>query len=323
MVYLIYGNQTATIRNRIASIVKEKLPQKDDMNYVSYDGANTLIQECIDDANSLPLGYDHKIVVVDFCYFLLKPQPRNKIEADQNYPVLINFINHPSEECDLILTVPSLTIDKSSEIFKAISQNGKTFEILDPNPEQWKDYVSRYCRDSKSLKIDNDALQELSDRTSGDVALFQNSVAKLMLYTDHITYDDVTLMVTRPLEENAFLIFNYLLQGKNAQAIGLFRDLQTANVEPITLIGMLANQFRLLNQVSFLYKKRLNKDEIGKELNIKPIRAQILMRSVNVISQTRICQTLDDLFNLDLQIKSGLVDRYFAFELFLINFQCR
>ena len=39
------------------------------------------------------------------------------------------------------------------------------------------------------------------------------------------------------------------------------------------------------------------------------------------MSEKAIYRTLDDLFNLDLQIKSGLVDRFYAFELFLINFK--
>ncbi|HNX16074.1 MAG TPA: DNA polymerase III subunit delta [Bacilli bacterium] len=323
MVYLIFGNQTPTIKKRLAAIIKERLPDNDEMNYVRYDGSNTLIQECIDDANSLPLGYDHKVVVVESCYFLLKPRPRNKIESEQKYDLLTKFIEKPSEECDLILIAPSSNIDKSGEIYQMIQKHGKTFEIVDPTADQWKSYAVHYCRDLKQLKIDNEALLELSQRTSGDVALFQNSVAILELFTDHITYDDVIKMVNRPLEDNAFLIFNHLLQHNNSQAIGLFRDLKVAMVEPITLIGMLANQFRLLNQISFLYKKGLESNAIANELHINPIRAQIMMRSIRSISQAAINQTLDDLFELDTQIKSGLVDRYYAFELFLINFKNR
>ena len=57
-------------------------------------------------------------------------------------------------------------------------------------------------------------------------------------------------MVTRPLEENAFLLFNYLLDGKNIEAVSLYRDLKSSNAKPETLIPMIANQFRLLNRVS-------------------------------------------------------------------------
>lgn len=321
MIYLIYGNQTPTIKKRLNAILKERLPENDEMNFVRYDGSLTLIQECIADANSLPLGYEHKVVVVDSCYFLLKPKPRNKIDSEQDYDALKKFIEKPSEECDLVLIVPSSSIDKTSEIYKLLQQKGKTFEIIDPTADQWNNYVAQYCRELKKMKIDNNALYELSQRTSGDVSLFQNSVAILELYSDHITYEDVVKMVTRPLDDNAFLLFNYLVQKKISEALGLYRDLKVAMVEPVTLIGMLANQFRLLNQISFLFNKGLESNAIATELHLNPIRVQIMLRSVRSITFKAICRTLDDLFNLDLQIKSGQVDRFYGFELFLINFK--
>ena len=84
---------------------------------------------------------------------------------------------------------------------------------------------------------------------------------------------------------------------------------------------MIANQFRLLSRVSYLVKKGMNQDEIAQELAINPIRAKILRKNTFVVSSKRINQTLEDLYQLDLQIKSGLVDRFYSFELFLINFK--
>lgn len=321
MVYLIYGNQTPSIKSRIKKIVKERLPEYDDFNFVKFDASNVLIQDIIDEANYVPLGYDRKVVVAENCYFLMKQKGKNTIEADQDYDSLIDFINHQSEECDLILTVPTLSISVTGDIYKLIKEKGNIIEIPDLDQRGWKDGVRRYCLENAGLRIDNDAIDELAERTSGDVALLQTSVAKLSLYTDHVRYEDVVLMVVRPLDDNTFLIFNYLLQGKNASAVKLFRDLRVTNVEPVSLISMLANQFRLLNQVMYLSRNGSGDDEIAKELNIKPIRVQILRKNALSISEKAVHRTLKDLFELDLQIKSGQVDRFYAFELFLINFK--
>ena len=325
MIHLVYSNQSSEIKKVIKIIAKQSLPERDDMNFVRYDGNNVLIQEIIDDANYVPLGYDHKVVAVDNCYFLMKPKPRNKIESDQDYKVLIGYLKNPNPDCDLILTVPTSAVDTSSEIFKIIQENGKITEIKDPDTKEWNKYVKatvdEYIKKNPDNRIDSDALMELTDRTSGDIPLLRNSVIKLFLYTNHVRYEDVVLMVTRPLEENTFQIFNYLLSGEKEKAVGLFRDLQVSNVEPVTLIGMLGNQFRLLSEVVFLSKKNYTNDEIANELGIKPIRVQILKRQTYTMSEKAIQNTLDELFNLDLQIKSGLVDRFYAFELFLINFK--
>ena len=321
MIYLIYGNQTPSIKSRVKKIIKENLPENDDMNLVKFDASNVLIQEWIDEANYMPIGYDHKIVIAENCYFLLKSKPKNKIESEQNYGALMSFLSNPSEECDLILTVPSLTISKTSDIYKKIQEVGKIVEIPDLDQNGWNDGVRRYCLENVHLKIDSDALSELAERTGGDVALLQTSVAKLALYTDHVTYDDVVLMVTRPLEDNTFLIFNCLITGKNTEAVKIFRDLRVNNVEPVTLISMLGNQFRLLDQVYYLFKNGRNDEQIATELSISPKRAFVLRKNTSLVSEKAIHRALNDLFALDLQIKSGLVDRFYVFELFLINFK--
>ena len=324
MIYLISGRQNIRLKSQMKSIIKKSLGEIDAINFVKHDASYTLVQEIVDDANYLPLGYDHKAVVVDNPYFLLKEKGRNKIESDQNYQELIDYINHPDESCDLIFLVNTSDseIDKKSEIYQAIEANGQVITLTEPKENEWHQVVAHYFKEKwPNTVIDSDAIQELARRTEGDYASLFNNGSKLALYTDHIRFEDVVLMVTRPLEENAFLLFNYLIDNRNIEAVALYRDLKSSNVEPVTLISMIANQFRLLNRVSYLAKNRYDVDAIAQELAINPIRAKILRKNSFVISQKRINETLEELYQLDLQIKSGLVDRFYSFELFLINFK--
>lgn len=324
MIYLIYGNQGPTIKSQIRKISEVFLngEKPDELNFIKLDGHNFLVQDAVDECKYVSLGYEKKVVSLENCYFLLKPKPRNKIEADQDYDVLIDYVNNESNDPDscLILSVCSSGVDEKGVLFKALKEKAKVVQIVDPDEKGWNEYVKMYLQ-KHQVVIDKDAIIELSERTSGDVGLFQNSVQKLTLYTDHIRYKDVILLVNKPLEDNAFLIFNLLLDNKNAEAVKLFRDLKTSGVEPVTLIGQLSNQFRLLNQVIYLSKKRMPKEDIANELKIKPGRVYVLSKLIPVISESTIRQTLDDLFTLDLDIKSGLVDRHYAFEMFLLKFK--
>ena len=324
MIYLISGKQNIRLKSQMKNLVKKAIGEIDALNYAKYEATNTLVQEIVDDANYLPLGYEHKVVVVDSCYFLLKEKTKIKIDADQDFDTLLNFVNHPYDDCDLIFLVNTSEseINKKSPIYQAIEKNGKIIELSEPKQEQWVEVVKHYFKEKwPDVTIDYDAINELARRTDGDYASLFNNGSKLALYTDHISYQDVTLLVTRPLEENAFQLFNYLIDHKNIEAVSLYRDLKSANVEPVTLILMIANQFRLLNRVAYLSKAGLSHEAIAQELAINPVRAKILKRNSNLISRKVILQTLEDLYQLDLQIKSGLVDRYYSFELFLINFK--
>ena len=325
MIYFIYGNQSPTVKSQIKKVSKDFLGGEapDEFNFVKLDGHNVLVQDAIDECKYVSLGYEKKVVSLENCYFLLKPKPKNKIDSDQNFDELLEFINAPDiEEALLILSVCSSSLDEKGEIFKAIKEKGKVIQIVDPDEKSWPEYVKAYAA-KKEIVIDKDAVLELADRTSGDVGLLVNALRVLTLYTDHIRYKDVCLMVAKPLEDNAFLLFNLLLEGRNAEAVQLLKDLKVLSVEPVTLIGQLANQFRLLNEISYLNKKRYSKEDIAKELNIKPGRVYILSKFLFSISESYIHETLDTLYQLDFDIKSGLVDRYYAFELFLLKFKAQ
>ena len=239
----------------------------------------------------MPLGYDKKVVVIDSPYFLMKERTKSKIESEQDYQTLLNYLNQPNPDVDLIFLVNTTDsdIDKKNEYYQLIEKNGKVITVAEPKQEQWFDVVKQYFSSKwPNTVVDSDAVSELARRTEGDYASLFNNGSKLALYTDHITFNDVTMMVTRPLEENAFLLFNYLVDEKNMEAVSLYRDLKTSNVEPVTLISMIANQFRLLNRVSYLARHGYDNDGIAQELNINPIRAKILRKNSMVISQKRI-----------------------------------
>lgn len=322
MIYLICGLERARLAASLKRIVKTSLNNDvDDMNFVKFDGTNTLVQEIVDEANYLPLGYDHKVIAIENAYFLQKEKGKSKVEADQDYDKLKKYLENPNEDVDLVFLVESLQLNEKNELVVLIKQKGNVTEIKDPTPEEWHVAVKRYVTEKLKVEIDPDALDELTSRTSGDMISFQNNAKKLALYTDHIRYEDVALMVTRPLEDNTFLLFNHLMKGDNLDAVKLFRDLKEGNVEPVTMISMLGNQFRLLNQVIYLIKSGNSVDDVAKELNIKTGRVHVLRKYAPIISEECIYKVLEDLFNLDLQIKSGQIDRYYGFELFLINFK--
>ena len=114
-----------------------------------------------------------------------------------------------------------------------------------------------------------------------------------------------------------------MLEGKNGNALRIYRDLRVKGAEPVSLITTLANQFRMFSMVSYLTKNNYSIKGISEELNINEVRAKIISRQVYNMKDSALKRTFDELYNLDFQIKSGQVDRFYAFELFLANFKVR
>lgn len=317
MLYLIYGNQPFTIQHRFKSIAKEVLGTPDEMNYVKLDATEVSLQAIIDEATLTPLGYDSKVVVVENCNFLVKES--KTLKESKEYKEFLSYLKNIDDMTTLILTVYESDIDKKGSVINIVNEVGKVLCLGQVSEDQWLDYVYSLIKKS-GAEIDKDAASELARRTGGDVALLRNTVNKLILYTPHITYADINLMVVKPLEENVFLIYNNLISKKEDFAIKVYRDLVEQNIEPVRIISTLANQFRLLHEVKYLVSQRMNNKDIADTLKIKETRAAVIARQVYSIDEKKIRRTLDELFNLDYQIKSGQVDRYYALEMFLIKF---
>ena len=96
----------------------------------------------------------------------------------------------------------------------------------------------------------------------------------------------------------------------------IYSDLKLLKVEPINLIALLANQFRLIMQVLILRKENKKEPEIATMLDVHPYRVKMAIKHGNNYSLKDVKQILVDLATLDAKIKSGEADRYIDFELF-------
>lgn len=69
-----------------------------------------------------------------------------------------------------------------------------------------------------------------------------------------------------------------------------------------------------------LYMDGNNESEIADIMKIHPYRVKLALENRRRISLDAIMQEIENLYQLDLAIKSSKVDRFYAFEMFLLNF---
>lgn len=314
MNYILYGELYPMIRKHLNKILKERLVDVDDFNVTKIDLEESSLDEVAYEASSLPLGYEKKAVVVDNCNFLTKDVEK----ADEDK--VLEILKESTDDIDLIFILRSEKIDNKGKIFNYIKEHGQVFEFLNISKEEWPLYIRKFFK-NKNVEITQEAINELSNRIDGDLTRFINEAEKLCLYKNSITLADVTLMVAKPLEDDAFQMSNALFRGENGVAISIYRDLKLLGQKFVdALIPMLASQFRFISEVCFLDSRGLDKEDIASELGVSPVRVKIALKNSKNISRRQIATALDKLYNLDLQIKSGQIDRSYGLELFLINF---
>ncbi len=314
MNYILYGEQYPMIKKKLKKLLKERLGTPDDFNVAKFDMDDVDPNEAIMDAQMLPLGYDRKAVIFDNVKFLSKGADKDVVQA------VNELVSMPNDAIDVYLIVRNESIDDKNPIVTTIKANGEIFNFVNLKKEDWPIFAKKYFKD-RGVNIDQDALDELILRVNNDLNRFINEANKLILYKNNLSIMDITLMVSKPIEDNAFEMSNALFRGDNALALSIFRDLQLLGSRATdSLIPMLGTQFRFISEVCYLYQKGLDKDEIANELGCNPFRVKIALQNRRYLSRRDIAHVLDDLYYLDYQIKSGQIDRFYGFELFLINF---
>ncbi len=319
MIYLLFGTQSLILEKQLKKILKDNLSEIDDFHLQKFTATETPIQDVVAEAELSSLLGDKKAIVVYKPYFLSSEKGKEKIESSQDYKVLEAYLDNPSDYNDLIFVLEAAKINEKSALVKKLLKVSRVIEAKEITKEEWPIYIATYFKKANVL-IDEDAIEELSLRVQGDALKFTNEAKKLMLYTDHITLEDIELMVARPLEENAFAIFDNLIKKQNDKAIAIYRDLLVANEEPIRLISLISNQLRLLLEVDYLKSKIPSYRDIATELGVHEYRVKLALGHLKLLSRKKIIKKLDELYYLDLDIKSGKVNNYFSFEVFLIKF---
>lgn len=319
MLYLLSGPQGMILEKQCKKIIKDNLEVIDDFHVIKFMADEVTIQDIVFEADQTSLTGERKAIIVYHPYFLSTSKTKEKIESLQDYKVLMEYLESPNTFTDLIFVLEADKLNERSEIVKLLKVKAKVIEAKEITKEEWPRFIQQYFQ-KMNVNIDPDATAELALRVEGDAMRFVNEAKKLALYTDHITYDDIQTMIARPLEENAFLIYDCLLKKDKSKAISIYRDLLVEGSEPVQLVGMLANQFRLLSEVSYLSTQYSSNNEIARILGVHEYRVKLSRDHLRRITYKKILKKIDELYQLDLDIKSGVVDRFFAFEMFLIRF---
>ncbi len=320
MIYLVYGDQFPLVSKRVKRLINSILVDGiDDFNYVRFNARETSIQDIAYECSLIPFG-DHKVIRIDSPYFLGSIKEKISLEKDQKYSEFVSYMNHPNEFVDVIFVYESKSINKKNEIYKLIEKKGKIyFEeglSLDTLNQTGKIYFQK-----KGVNISDDALALLLERTGDDLSKFIQEADKLALYGKEINIDDVFMMVSVPLEQNALTICDSLITNQINKAIKTYRDLITLKEEPVRLLALLASQFRLYTQISYLYTiEKNNQEDIASQLKVHPYRVKLMCRNLVRISYFQLMEIMEKLYQLDFKIKSMEVEPVIGLELFMINF---
>ena len=107
------------------------------------------------------------------------------------------------------------------------------------------------------------------------MGILSQEINKLMLYKKDdkkIISSDIEELVCRPIVDNVFELIDAVIKKDIKKIFDLYNRLLFQGEEPIKIIVILANQFRLIYQVKRLKKLGYTENDIISRLRIHPYR---------------------------------------------------
>ena len=306
MVYLLFGTKDYSINNEIKKICKNI----DEMNISRYDLNNDLTSLVIEDAKTISLLGDKKIVIADNANMFTA-------STSKDSEIIEDYLKNINEYTDLIFIVHSDKIDARKKITKAIKEKGKIIEFNDD-----LDAVSLIRKLFKDYNIEYSDIKLLIDRVGNNPLIITNEINKIKIYKGNdknITSEDILNLTNKIIEIDVFKLIDYIVRKDKENALELYNEMLKVNEEPIKIIVILANQFRIMYQSKELLKKGYSEKDIASILKIHPYRVKLAIQNSRNYTSEMLLKYLNDLADIDIGIKTGTINKDLALELFILK----
>ena len=327
MISIIYSSQRAMAIGALKKRLKEVFPEKDEMNYVEIDLTFHPTQDIVYECENLSFCSDKKVVVGYNAFFLTKSKAKPvKGEESQWF---LEYLKNPNPDVDLYLLVYEDSLNEKSEYYKLMKAAGSNaFHVDKLTDQQWIKHITSYFK-KRDITIDLDAAYEFRSRFQDDYSAFNSYAEKLACYaidSQRISKKDIEEMVAAPLEENAYILSNAICKGDKKTAFKIYNDqkiIAGSQVE-ISLLSLLANQFRILSEVQYLYnEENCSAEQIASTLGITPGRAKACLMNLRNMNNKTCSVALENIYQAEKEIFSGKLDPEIALSLFIVNFKLR
>ncbi len=306
MVYLLYGTKDFSIEEEIKKLSKDI----DDMNISKYDLNSDMLSLVLEDAKTISLFGDKKLIIAENANMFTG-------STSKDSELIEEYLNHINENTILILVVHNDKLDTRKKITKQVKKIGKVLEFNDD-----LDMTSLVRRLFKNYNIDYNTIKLFLDRVGNNPLIIQSEINKIKIYKGNdrnITDEDILNLTIKLIEIDIFKLIDYIVKKDKEKALELYYEMLKMNEEPIKIIVILANQFRIMYQSKELLKKGYSEKDIAATLKIHPYRVKLAIQNSRSYTSKTLLKYLNDLADIDIGIKTGTLNKDLALELFILR----
>lgn len=306
--YLLESTDFLSIQNEIADIIKKESFQ--DSAISIYDLEETLLENALEDLDTYSFLTEKKVIIIK------NIESIDQEEYAKDIKHLFQYLDNPNPDNLLIITSKKL-----NNVLKITKELKKKCEFIQVsmNPDTF------IKKELKDYKLEPGVQKILLEYCKEDITKLKNECLKLKTYKfeeKEILKKDVEEMCIEKLGDGTELTFAFsrsLAEKNKKDALLKYKELLKYNIEPYSIVGLLASQIRILYQVKSLEDQGMRNTEIANVLNKKPFYIQKTSELTRFYTKKELLELMMKLENIDIQIKTTDLDPNSLIELFILN----
>lgn len=319
-VYVCYGPEKYLMR-QFMDYIGDKLiaPEHRDFAYSKYDLNETNVETVIEDAETFPFMVPKKIIVAHNALFFTGAKEASR--AEHNLDKLAAYLKSPVDYSVIIFTVDADKLDERKTIVKSLKAMNGLIPFTQLGAEQLQDWVQRSAAKA-GFSFAPGALEQFIMYVGGDLQRLASEIEKLGLYLGaggQATGELIDQLVVRTIEQNVFLLIEEVAKLRIDRAFLILRELLEHKEEPIKIVMLIARQFRIMLQVKELANEGYTQGQIASQIGLHPYAVKLASGQAREFTSRQLTRILAALSDLDVQMKSGQIDKVLGLELFLLR----
>ena len=307
--YLIESVDSLSLQKERDNLIKEN--NFLDAEISSYDLEEAELSSALEDLDTYGFLSSKKVIII---------QNIESIKYDdfkEDFDHLFKYIGNPNP--DNLLIIEARKLNNTLKVTKELKKICK-YILVEFNS---KDYIKSTLKD---YKIDFNTINLLDEYCQSDITKIDGECSKLMNYKcddKTITKEDVEEVVVKKLGDERDLTFAFsrsLAEKDKKSSLLKYHELLNYNIEPLSIIGLLASQIRIIYQVKLLEKNRMSDREIADTLGEKSdYRIKKTRELTRLYNEDELLNLMQKLSDMDLKIKTTDIDGKNLIEMFIIN----
>ena len=305
-VYLLYGEERYLVRHYADSLA-EIFGEPD-----NFDGPAS-VESIIMAADTLPFFADKRLVRVRDSKLFTSGR---KADSEAMTAYL------PQVPDSTVLVFMESEVDRRGRLFKKAAELGGTVECETPSPQMLTAWLGRIFKE-KGKSLDQAAAGLLIRYAAHNMNTLAQEAQKLCAYVGRrpeVTVKDIEIICSPTLQTRIFDLISAMGNGQAADALYMYHNMLLMKEQPLMILAMIIRQFRIMMMTKAANDKRISKAQMVKTLALRSFVVDEALKQGSRFSMERLFQALSECQDIDLKVKTGLINAEIGVELLILSY---